>query len=216
MYQRVVWISKVICNEALKTYVGNKRNNNFAIFECYENFKSTPNFVSKMKSFADSHNSKNWLVIDFCKLGFIGKMFKTSDLSMFIQFFITFFKDKPVDWLLSDVISTKVCTPKMDSKACQVAKDKKWIQYPVSLFKHIGIHSSLKGKMWTHKGDKIDEAIASKSHANPVVYHGLNLFAALMPKESDSITSTYIPRFKLKGVGFVYGNTERWPKRSFI
>ena len=169
-----------------------------------------------MKSFADGHNSKKWLVMEFCKLGFIGKMFKISNLSMFIQFFITFFKDKPVDWLLSDVISTKVCTPKMNAKTCQVAKNEKWIQYPVNLFKHIGVHSSLKGKVWSNNGEKIDETIASKSHTNPVPYHGSNLFVALMPKESDWIRSTFTPRFELKGVGFVYGKTDYWPKRSFI
>ena len=211
-----LYFSTVNCNKASKWYVGFKRNNNFAIFECYENFKSTPNFVSKMKSFADSYNYKNWIVIEFCKLGFIGKMFKSSNLSMFVQFFITFFKDKPVDWLLSDVISTKVCTPKMDAKACQLAKNKKWIRYPVSLFKHIGVHSSLKGKVWSNKGEKIDESIASNSHTRSVAYHGSNLFGALMPKESNMITSTFKPRFKLNGVGFVFGKTELWPKRSFI
>ena len=119
-----------------------------------------------MKSFADNNNYKKWLVIEFCKLGFIGKMFKMSDLSLFIEFFITFYKDKPVDWLLSDVISTKVCSPEMDDKACNLAKHKKWIQYPKELFKHIGSHSSLKGKVWNNEGEKIDEVITSKSHKN--------------------------------------------------
>ena len=90
-----------------------------------------------MKSFADNNNSKKWLVLGVCKLGFIGKMFKMSDLSLFIEFFITFYKDKLVDWLLSDVISTKVCSPEMDDKACNLAKHKKCFRYPKELFKHI-------------------------------------------------------------------------------
>ena len=119
-----------------------------------------------MKSFADSNIPKKWLVIEFCKLGFIGKMFKISDLSLFIEFFIAFYKDKPVDWLLSDVISTKVCSPEMDDKACKLSKNKIWIQYPRDLFKHIGSHSSLKGKIWNNKGVKIDEVLTSKYHKN--------------------------------------------------
>ena len=110
-----------------------------------------------MKSFADSKNPNKWLVIEFCRLGFIGKMFKISDLSLFIEFFITFYKDKPVDWLLSDVISTKVCSPEMDEKSCNLAKNKKQIQYPRELFTHIGSHSSLKGKVWNENDEKIDE-----------------------------------------------------------
>ena len=76
-----------------------------------------------MKSFADSNNPKKWIVIEFSKLGFIGKLFKILDISLFIEFFIAFYNDKPVDWLLSDVISTKVCTPEMDAKACHIAKN---------------------------------------------------------------------------------------------
>ena len=35
------------------------------------------------------------LIIDFCALGFIGKMFKTVDLPLISQFILMFYKDKP-------------------------------------------------------------------------------------------------------------------------
>ena len=47
---------------------------------------------------------RQWFVIDFCQLGFIGKLFKSSSLPVLVQFFLTFYNDKPVDWLLLDVI----------------------------------------------------------------------------------------------------------------
>ena len=34
-------------------------------------------------------------IIDFCALGFIGKMFKTVDLPLLSQFLLMFYKDKP-------------------------------------------------------------------------------------------------------------------------
>lgn len=38
-----------------------------------------------------------------------GKMFRCVELPMLIQFFIMFYNDKPVDWLIDDLLSTKVC-----------------------------------------------------------------------------------------------------------
>ena len=54
-------------------------------------------FVSIMKHFAlekiaDKHS---WFVIDFCQLGFIGKMFKSVELPWLVQFFLMFYNDKP-------------------------------------------------------------------------------------------------------------------------
>ena len=34
-------------------------------------------------------------VIDFCQLGFIGKMFKAVELPWLVQFFLMFYNDKP-------------------------------------------------------------------------------------------------------------------------
>lgn len=36
-----------------------------------------------------------WFVIDFCQLGFIGKMFKSVELPWLVQFFLMFYNDKP-------------------------------------------------------------------------------------------------------------------------
>merc|ERR1712192_262604 len=103
-------------------------------------------FVSAMKSFAleKTAENKSWLVIDFCVLGFIGKMFKTVDLPLISQFLLMFYKDKPVDWLLLDLVRTKMCSPYMDPKQCS---QDVWIRHHPSLFQHIGTHSSLAGKL---------------------------------------------------------------------
>lgn len=36
-------------------------------------------------------------------------MFKSAELPWLIQFFQMFYNDKPVDWLLDHLISTKIC-----------------------------------------------------------------------------------------------------------
>ena len=89
----------------------------------------------------------SWFVISFCRLGFIGKLFRIKDLPILIQFFLTFFNDKPVDWLLYDILSTKSCRPDQDREKCEAVINEVQIQYKISLFQHIGIQSSLKGKV---------------------------------------------------------------------
>ena len=44
-----------------------------------------------------------------------GKLFRTSDLSMVVEFFLMFHKDKPVDWLMDHILWVKVCNPEKDT-----------------------------------------------------------------------------------------------------
>lgn len=43
-----------------------------------------------------------------------GKLFRSSDLSMVVEFFLMFHKDKPVDWLMDHILWVKVCNPEKD------------------------------------------------------------------------------------------------------
>ena len=83
-----------------------------------------PNFVAIMREFALNKNfAQPWYVIDFSQFGFIGKMFSISNLPSFIQFLLSFYNDKPGDWLLDDFIRTKVCRLDHDAQKCQKEKE---------------------------------------------------------------------------------------------
>ena len=49
-----------------------------------------------------------------------GKMFKSLDLSVIVEFILMFYRDKPIDWLLDHILWVKVCNPEKDavSRAC--------------------------------------------------------------------------------------------------
>lgn len=51
---------------------------------------SRPNYYDKIKHYVYTQQIKkpDWLVIEFSNLGFIGKLFKASDLPTFISFFL--------------------------------------------------------------------------------------------------------------------------------
>ncbi|PNJ83788.1 MGAT4D isoform 9, partial [Pongo abelii] len=81
-------------------------------------------------------SSNNWFFIEFSMLGFIGKLFRSEDLTQFVRFFLMFYKEKPVDWLLNDIFQGD----------CMKRKKQIRIRYKPSLFRHVGIHSSFPGK----------------------------------------------------------------------
>lgn len=64
-----------------------------------------------MKNFIQKQKDEAWKIIEFSQLGFIGKLFKTNELSLFINFFLMFANDKPVDWLYDIALDVKICNP---------------------------------------------------------------------------------------------------------
>ena len=56
------------------------------------------------------------LCIDYFSSLFVsGKLFKSSDLNLVVEFFLMFHKEKPIDWLLDHILYVKVCNPEKDT-----------------------------------------------------------------------------------------------------
>ncbi|XP_041359848.1 alpha-1,3-mannosyl-glycoprotein 4-beta-N-acetylglucosaminyltransferase B-like isoform X2 [Gigantopelta aegis] len=106
-----------------------------------------PGYLSVMKSFAYQQKTDDWMLLEFSSLGFIGKMFKSTDLSFVVEFFLMFHADKPIDWLLDHLLMVKVCNPDKDQKHCRHMTHAIRRRFKPSLFQHIGVTSSLKGKI---------------------------------------------------------------------
>ena len=112
-----------------------------------------PNFIATMRSFAvnQTRDGKPWFLINFCKLGFIGKMFQAADLPILIQYLIMFYNDRPCDWLLDLFLKTKACSNLCQTQ-CSKEKEAIEINYTPSLFQHMGTYSSRKGNNNGTKG----------------------------------------------------------------
>ena len=62
-----------------------------------------------------NRNDPIWLFMEFSKLGFIGKLFKTSDLPVFINTFLIFASQKPCDLLIESILDVRTCiNPQID------------------------------------------------------------------------------------------------------
>jgi len=126
-----------------------------------------PNYLSTMKNFALQQPSEDWMILEFSQLGFIGKMFKSLDLSLIVEFILMFYRDKPIDWLLDHILWVKVCNPEKDAKHCDRQKANLRIRFKPSLFQHVGTHSSLAGKIQKLKDKDFGKQALRKEHMNP-------------------------------------------------
>ncbi len=58
-----------------------------------------------------SEQQSNWKMIEFSELGFIGKLFRCSDLPMFMHMFLLYSFVKPVDLIHNIVFEALSCDP---------------------------------------------------------------------------------------------------------
>lgn len=149
---------------------------------------ATPNFASTIKTFALQQVTNEWLFLEFSALGFIGKLFRTSDLSLVVEFFLMFHKDKPVDWLLDHILWVKVCNPEKDQQHCGREKMHLRIKFKPSLFQHVGKESSLKGKRQNLIDKDFKKAPLFQAHLNPQA----EVVTTLEPYQAFSIDRTYM------------------------
>ena len=98
------------------------------IFAASDYIKDIQTFVAENEKI-----QKLWFMIDFCKLGFIGKLFKSSDLQRMKKYFLLFQEEKPGDILITDMTNIMTQFKPIRSKK--------------SLFQNRGLVSSLKNKV---------------------------------------------------------------------
>ncbi|XP_029817283.1 alpha-1,3-mannosyl-glycoprotein 4-beta-N-acetylglucosaminyltransferase-like protein MGAT4D [Manacus vitellinus] len=183
-----------------------------------------PDYIASIKSFA-AQQSQDWMVLEFSQLGFIGKLFKSEDLPLIVEFFLMFYKDKPVDWLIDHLLWVKVCNPEKDAAHCEQEKSKFRIRAKPSLFQHMGIHSSLAGKIQNLKDKDFGKNVLHKAHKNPPaevdtslriyqqytlekIYKGEDCFWASAPVAGDYIRFTFLNPLKVEKYFFRSGNME--------
>ncbi|CAE1289753.1 MGAT4A_B [Acanthosepion pharaonis] len=156
---------------------------------------------------------------------FLRKLFKSNELPILVEFFLMFHTDKPIDWLLDHYLSVKVCNPEKDNKHCFRMKDEVRRRYKPSLFQHIGMQSSLKGKVQKLKDKYFGKQGLYRAHVNPKAhvsttlktyqqytllkaYLGETFFWGISPRPNDIIKFEFTPPVVLEKFLFRSGNLE--------
>ncbi|XP_071955035.1 alpha-1,3-mannosyl-glycoprotein 4-beta-N-acetylglucosaminyltransferase C-like [Antedon mediterranea] len=167
--QRVVWRTKQVldysylfqyCSDLSKYYL-----------QLEDDVKASPKFVQSIQEYIYLNKNENWSILEFSELGFIGKLFRSTDLNRFREFVLIFYADQPIDYLL---------------KYFQIlnGQTKSLLRVP-SLFQHIGSYSSLQEKQQPLKDRFYEENVrAHHSADNPPadIYSSISTFSMYAPK----------------------------------
>ena len=128
---RTRWRSKQVADYAL--LFAYARNLSEYYMQLEDDVISAPDFLVRIRDKLRGRLRNNkWVVLDFCKLGFIGRVIRCRDLQQLSNFMLIFYQEQPVDWLISVYMNAM--------------GQKKRIGFRPSLFQHIGNVSSLEGK----------------------------------------------------------------------
>lgn len=221
--ERVKWRTKQNLDFAFLMMYCSSRGTYYVQLE--DDIIAVPNFVNTMVAFASQQNRNPWLLLEFSQLGFIGKLFKCADLNLVADFFLMFHKAKPIDWLLDHILFVLVCNPEKDAKHCSKEKARHRIRYKPSLFQHVGLHSSLKGKIQKLKDRDFKKGIHIPQHNNPEAdvsttlqqyqkhslvkaYKGQDIFWGTNPNVGDVLRFKFEPAVDISEYRFISGSSE--------
>lgn len=139
-----------------------------------------------------------------------------------VDFTLMFYREKPVDWLMDHLLFTKVCNPERDMKEC--ASEKRKIKVFVmavfapshciiqrtvlpAQFQHVGIHSSLNGKLQKLRDGSFGKNDVIGPSRNPPLER---MYSDIVSYQRFSLTKLY------QGTGNFWGQDNKKGTFAFI
>ncbi|XP_051238791.1 alpha-1,3-mannosyl-glycoprotein 4-beta-N-acetylglucosaminyltransferase C-like isoform X3 [Dicentrarchus labrax] len=128
-----------------------------------DDVRCSRNFLTALKKVITSRDGSYWVMLEFSKLGYIGKLYHSKDLPRLAHFLLMFYQEMPCDWLL------------IHFRGLLAQKDV--IRFKPSLFQHMGYYSSYKGAENKLKDDDFEEdSIDIPDNPPASLYTNINVF----------------------------------------
>ncbi|KAJ3596321.1 hypothetical protein NHX12_002730 [Muraenolepis orangiensis] len=128
-----------------------------------DDVRCSRNFLTSLKKVIASREGSYWVMLEFSKLGYIGKLYRSRDLPRLAHFLLMFYQEMPCDWLL------------IHFRGLLAQKDA--IRFKPSLFQHMGYYSSYKGAENKLKDDDFEEESVDIPDNPPASLHtNINVF----------------------------------------
>ncbi|XP_031722910.1 alpha-1,3-mannosyl-glycoprotein 4-beta-N-acetylglucosaminyltransferase C isoform X1 [Anarrhichthys ocellatus] len=128
-----------------------------------DDVRCSRNFLTALKKVITSREGSYWVMLEFSKLGYIGKLYHSRDLPRLAHFLLMFYQEMPCDWLL------------IHFRGLLAQKDV--IRFKPSLFQHMGYYSSYKGAENKLKDDDFEEdSIDIPDNPPASMYTNINVF----------------------------------------
>ncbi|KAK2183790.1 hypothetical protein NP493_289g02003 [Ridgeia piscesae] len=179
-----------------------------------DDVKCANGFVPSIERFLTSLavQHRNWTLVDFSTLGFIGKLLRSTDLRTFAQFLLLFYQEQPVDFLIN---MFRMAMVQRDVILCRP-----------TLFQHVGLKSSLRVK--AAKDNKLKDKYfddgtnsqpnnpsavvassmtAHKGYHPQDAYSGDKYFWAQDPRNGSTVDVTFSTPVRLHRVVVTTGNS---------
>ncbi|NXX23160.1 MGT4C acetylglucosaminyltransferase, partial [Podargus strigoides] len=139
---------------------------------------SAKSFLTAIRKALASQEGSNWATLEFSKLGYIGKLYRSSDLPRLARFLLLFYQEMPCDWLL------------VHFRLLLTQKDV--IRFRPSLFQHMGLYSSFQGTVNRLEDDEF-EANALDLPDNPPasLFTSMAVFENYEPLKAYSAAEGY-------------------------
>nr|CAB3263806.1 alpha-1,3-mannosyl-glycoprotein 4-beta-N-acetylglucosaminyltransferase A-like [Phallusia mammillata] len=170
---RVKWRSKEVLDAAYLMFVCRNKAKYYLMLE--DDITALKGYISYLMEFAVEREKDEYIYLSLAKFNSIGKLFRTSTIPKWTSYLMTFYNNKPVDWLMSDYVNIVSCHPEMKPGDCQTRMNQMKPQFHVGLFQHIGKKSSYPGKTQSITDGKFAKQDPhSNPHKNPVAQVSTN------------------------------------------
>lgn len=144
--ERIQWRSKQVLDFAFLFHCGQGIAEYFLILE--DDVETSPGYVNAIKDFISAKQNQDWVSLTFSGFFIIGRLLRNADLPRLSQFLVMFHLEKPVDLLIIQFLDLLV-------------QDRYIVTRRVpGLFQHIGLFSSLDGKIQKAR----DRSFSSNEH----------------------------------------------------
>lgn len=129
---------------------------------------SATNFLTTIKRQIEAQeaNRKTWAMLEFSALGYIGKLYKSTDLPLLARFLFLFYQEMPCDWLMSHFR--------------ELLTQKQPILMKPSLFQHMGTFSSFRGTYNKLKDKDFEEGLYTNPPAD--VFSNISTYQKHYPR----------------------------------
>ncbi|KAG8198834.1 hypothetical protein JTE90_007136 [Oedothorax gibbosus] len=130
---RIKWRSKQVLDFSSLLKYSENLSEYFLILE--DDVVATPRYITFIETFIQEKKNSDWVSLTFSSFFIIGRLLKSEDLSRLGEFLVLFHLEKPVDLLIMQFLDLLVPSSQVVTRRIP------------SLFQHIGLFSSLDGKV---------------------------------------------------------------------
>ncbi|KAM9369489.1 alpha-1,6-mannosyl-glycoprotein 4-beta-N-acetylglucosaminyltransferase-like [Phaethornis superciliosus] len=135
-------------------------------------------FFTAIRKALASREGSNWATLEFSKLGYIGKLYHSSDLPRLARFLLLFYQEMPCDWLLTHF------------RLLLTQKDV--IRFKPSLFQHMGLYSSFQGTINRLEDDEFQaDALDLPDNPPAALFTTMSIFENHEPLDAYSTAGGY-------------------------